>query len=102
MQQFVKDQPQYVSAEFYSWGFGLKLNERETSKLVKVLGTASVAAWVAAELAAAGYIILPASVPTGLIAAIIGFSAAYVVMIDNGRGITIGRTWWGTRRIYAN
>jgi hypothetical protein len=105
MQEARYSQPRYfsnVSAGFHWWGFGLKLNERETTRLLKVLGTASAAGWVAAELSAAGYITLPASVPAGLIAAILALSGAVIYMVDNGYGVTIGETWWGSRMLYAN
>jgi hypothetical protein len=80
----------------------MSLTEAETTKMLKVLGTASAAGWVAAELSAAGYVTLPASVPAGLIASILALSGAAIYMIDNGYGVTVGVTWLGQPEIYAN
>ncbi|AEA19549.1 TPA: hypothetical protein QCW10_003361 [Bacillus thuringiensis] len=62
----------------------------------------SAAIWVAAELAAAGYVTIPASVPLGLIAAIVGLGAATLAVVNKGKGVTVGITWTGHPHIHRN
>ncbi|MED3351927.1 hypothetical protein P4388_25560 [Bacillus thuringiensis] len=93
---------QSSSAGFYGWGFGLKLSNSETQSLAEAMAWGSAAIWVAAELAAAGYVTIPASVPLGLIAAIVGLGAATLAVVNKGKGVTVGITWTGHPHIHRN
>ncbi|MGX5375402.1 hypothetical protein C1N66_30600 [Bacillus cereus] len=62
----------------------------------------STAICVAAELAAAGYVTIPASVPLGLIAAIVGLGAATLAVVNKRKGVTVGITWTGHPHIHRN
>jgi hypothetical protein len=91
-----------ASAGFHWWGFGITLTESETTAFIKALGVGSGAAWLAAELSAAGYITLPASVPAGLIAAVCALGGAVIYAADNGSGVTVGVAWNGLPVLYGN
>lgn len=71
------------------YGWQLKLTEGETTGLIKALGVGSAGAWFAAELAAAGVITIPASIPLGIIASACGLTGAAIYAIDQGYGISI-------------
>lgn len=71
------------------YGWQLDLSEGDTVSLEKALGVGSAAAWLAAELSAAGVVTIPASIPMGIIAASGGLAAATLVAVDQGAGISI-------------
>ncbi|GAA0760978.1 hypothetical protein SDC9_58690 [bioreactor metagenome] len=82
-----------VSGKWY--GFSIWFNSRETDGLLIAIGAGSAGAWLAAELAAAGIVTLPAAIPFGVVAAALAASASAIAALkwkNNGNGFSANFT----------